>query len=90
MHTEALLKRETKAQESGNKLAAIHRLLPVVVPLTAQSHPDPSKWNCGPNAMASCPGPSTDFYGSLPLSRHGHRCHPRLILARSDQDASLT
>jgi hypothetical protein len=33
---EALLKRETKAQESGNKVAAIHRLLPAVVQLTAQ------------------------------------------------------
>ncbi len=36
MPTEALLKRETKAQESGNKVAAIHRLLPAVAQLTAQ------------------------------------------------------
>jgi hypothetical protein len=33
---EALLKRETKAQESGKKVAAIHRLLPAVVQLTVQ------------------------------------------------------
>ncbi len=31
-----LLKRETKVQESRNKVAAIHRLLPEVVQLTAQ------------------------------------------------------
>jgi hypothetical protein len=36
MPTEALLKRETKAQESGNKVAAIHRRLPGVGQLTAQ------------------------------------------------------
>jgi len=36
MRAKALLKRKTKAQESGNKVAAIHRLLPVVVQLTAQ------------------------------------------------------
>ena len=36
MRAEELLKREPKAQESGNKVAAIHRLLPAVVPLTAQ------------------------------------------------------
>jgi hypothetical protein len=34
--TEALLKRETKAQESGKNGAPIHRLLPVVVQQTAQ------------------------------------------------------
>jgi len=33
---EALLKRETKAQESGKKVAAIHQLLPAVVQLTVQ------------------------------------------------------
>jgi hypothetical protein len=31
-----LLKRETKAQESENNVAAIHRLLPAVIQLTAQ------------------------------------------------------
>lgn len=31
MRAEALLKRETRAQESGNKVAAIRRLLPAVV-----------------------------------------------------------
>jgi hypothetical protein len=31
-----MLKHETKTQESGNKVAAIPRLLPEVVPLTAQ------------------------------------------------------
>jgi hypothetical protein len=31
-----VLHRETKAQESGNKVAAIHRQLPAVVPLTVQ------------------------------------------------------
>jgi hypothetical protein len=31
-----MLKHETKAQESGNKAAAIHRLLPAVVQLAAQ------------------------------------------------------
>jgi hypothetical protein len=36
VRVEALLKRETKAQESGNKVAAIHRLLPAVVQLTVQ------------------------------------------------------
>ena len=36
MRADALLKRETKAQESGNKVAGIHRLLPAVVQLTAQ------------------------------------------------------
>jgi hypothetical protein len=36
MRAKALLKRETKAQESGNKVAAIHRLLPAVVQLTTQ------------------------------------------------------
>ena len=33
---ESLLKRETKAQESGNKVATVHRLLPPVVHLRAQ------------------------------------------------------
>jgi hypothetical protein len=73
MREESLLKRKTKAQESGNQVAPIHRLLPVVVPLTAQSHPDPSKWNCPSNAMAGSSGPFTDFYESLPLRRHGDR-----------------
>jgi hypothetical protein len=36
MRAEALVERETKAQESGKKVAAIHRLLPGVVQLTAQ------------------------------------------------------
>jgi hypothetical protein len=36
MRAEALLKRETKAEESENKGAAIHRLLPAVVQLTVQ------------------------------------------------------
>jgi hypothetical protein len=36
VRTEALLKRETKAQEAGKKVAAMHRLLAAVVPLTAQ------------------------------------------------------
>jgi hypothetical protein len=36
MRAEALLKRETNAQESGNNVAAIHRLLPPAVQLTAQ------------------------------------------------------
>jgi hypothetical protein len=36
MRAEALLKREAKAQESGNKVAAIHRLLPALVQLTAK------------------------------------------------------
>jgi hypothetical protein len=31
------------------------------------------KWNCSSNVMAGSPGPSTDFYASLPLIRHGHR-----------------
>jgi hypothetical protein len=35
MRAEALLKRETKAQESGKKVAAIHRLLPAVIQRTA-------------------------------------------------------
>jgi hypothetical protein len=35
MHAEALLNRETKAHESGKKMAAIHRLLPAVVQLKA-------------------------------------------------------
>jgi hypothetical protein len=36
MRAEALLKRETRAQESGKKVAAIHRLLPAVVQLPLQ------------------------------------------------------
>jgi hypothetical protein len=36
MRAEALLKSETNAQESGKKVAGIHRLLPAVVQLTAQ------------------------------------------------------
>jgi hypothetical protein len=36
MRTEAMLQHETKAQESGDNVAAIHRLLPAVVHLTAQ------------------------------------------------------
>jgi hypothetical protein len=36
MRAEALLQRETKAQESGKKVAAIHRLLPAVIQRTAQ------------------------------------------------------
>jgi hypothetical protein len=36
MRTESMLKRETKAQGSGKKVAAIHRLLPAVVQQTAQ------------------------------------------------------
>ena len=36
MRAEALLKRETNAQESGNNVAAIHRLLPPAVQLTAK------------------------------------------------------
>jgi hypothetical protein len=36
MRTESMLKRETKAQGSGKKVAAIHRLLPAVVQLTAK------------------------------------------------------
>ena len=43
-------------------------------PADSPSHPDHSKWNCPSNAMAGCSGPSTDFHGSLPLIRHGHRC----------------
>ena len=36
MRTDALLKHETMDQESGKKVAANHRLLPVEVPLTVQ------------------------------------------------------
>ena len=36
MRAEALLKRETMAQESANKVPAIHQILPAVVRLTAQ------------------------------------------------------
>jgi hypothetical protein len=36
MRAKALLKHETKAQESGNKVSAIHPVVPVVVQLTAQ------------------------------------------------------
>jgi hypothetical protein len=36
MRAEALVERETKAQESGNEMAAIHRLLPAAMQLTAQ------------------------------------------------------
>ena len=36
MRAKARLNRETNAQESGKKVAAIHRLLPAVAQLTAQ------------------------------------------------------
>jgi hypothetical protein len=53
-------------------------------PVGRPIHPDHSKWNCSSNAMAGCSGPSTDFYGSLPLTRHGHRCPSRSIVKRTD------
>jgi hypothetical protein len=79
LRTASMLKHETKAQESGNKLAAIHRLLPVSGPVDRPIHPDHSKWNCPSNAMAGCSRPATDFYGNLPLTRHGHRCPLHMI-----------
>jgi hypothetical protein len=71
MHTEALLKHETKAQESGNKVAAIHRLLPAVVQLTAQFIRTPRNGIAPrmrgltdlaplPNVMTAYLGPDTD------------------------------
>ena len=38
MRPEAMLKRDTKAQDLANKVAAIHRLLPAVVQWTVQLH----------------------------------------------------
>ena len=71
MRAKALLKRETKAQESGNKVAPIHRLLPEVVQLTAQFIRTPRngivlrmRWLADlaplPNVMTAYLGPDTD------------------------------
>ena len=43
-------------------------------PADSPIRPDHSNWNCPSNAMAGCSRPAKDFYGCLPLTRHGHRC----------------
>jgi hypothetical protein len=45
-------------------------------PTDSPTHPDHSKWNCASNAMDGCPGPSTETYECLPLTRHAHVCAP--------------
>ena len=68
MRAEALLKRETMAQESGKKVVAIHRLLPPLVQLTVPFIRNNSTWNSPSNAMAGCSGLSADYYDCLPLT----------------------
>jgi hypothetical protein len=67
---------QTRDQSSGvGKQGGSHPSTPAGSgPADIPIHPDPSKWNCSSNARAGCSGPFKDFYGSLPLTGHGHRC----------------